>query len=166
MQSLEASHPAWLPAGPWHRRCPFPGAGVPRQSPLSAAGAPSAPSSGLQRCPPGSAAPYIPLERARVLGVSVGQTQAAALPPPFVRLLILPAGPPLPQRNGAGETAAGRAGGHPPGWSRFLGTLGRQRGSLPAGCLCGAPREGLFSAGAGTRAQGAGLPSMCRFLPC
>lgn len=89
-------------------------------------------------------------------------------PPPSVQLSIFPAGPPLPQRNGAGAGSGGRQGqgSPPPGWSRFLGTPSQQRGSLPAGCSPGAPREGLFSAGAGKRAQGAGLPSMCRFLPC
>lgn len=68
-------------------------------------------------------------------------------------------------RGGGGWWQAG-LGVTPPGWSCFLGTPGQQRGLVPAGCLRRAPREGLFSAGAGTRAQGAGLPSMCRFLPC
>lgn len=93
-------------------------------------------------------------------------------PPPSVLLSIDPPDRPSPSptqrgwgRGGGGWWQAG-LGVTPPGWSCFLGTPGQQRGLVPAGCLRRAPREGLFSAGAGTRAQGAGLPSMCRFLPC
>lgn len=166
-QSLEASHPAWPPvAGPWHRRCPFPGTGVPQQSPLSAAGAPAALSSGLQRCPSGSAAPYVPPEQAGVLGAPVSRTRAVALP-------LLPSGSrsswpalPFPNATGPGRgVAAGRAGVTP--WLEPLPrdpcpAAGFGPGRLPAQ----RSGEGLFSAGAGTRAQGAGLPSMSRFLPC
>lgn len=112
--------------------------------------------------------PPLALEWAGGLEASVGRTRAVALPllpssSRSSRLALL-----FPNATGLGRGAvAGRARGHtPPGWSRFLGTPSQQRGSLPAGCSPGAPREGLFSAGAGKRAQGAGLPSMCRFLPC
>lgn len=123
-QSLEASHPAWLPAvGPWHCRCPFPGAGVPRQSPLSAARAPAAPSARLQRRPPGSVTPYIPLERAGGLGASVGRTRAVALPLlPSCSRSSRPALP-FPNATGLGPggwgVVAGRTGGHP-SWLELL----------------------------------------------
>lgn len=87
--------------------------------------------------------------------------------PPSIRLSILwPAGPPLPQRNGAG---AGGGGGQGWGSLPWLEPLPGDP-SLPAGFAPGRlpaalPRRVIFSR-AGTRAQGAGLPSMSRFLPC
>lgn len=77
--------------------------------------------------------------------------------PPSIRLPILwPAGPPLPQRNGAGAGGGGgRAGGRSPDWSRFLGTPRWQRGSVPAACPQRCP-GGLFSAGLGRAPKGPG----------
>lgn len=87
--------------------------------------------------------------------------------PPSIRLSILwPAGPPLPQRNGAGVGGGGRQGWGSLPWLEPLPgdpplAAGLGPGRLPAAL----PRRVIFSR-AGTRAQGAGLPSMSRFLPC
>jgi len=155
-QSLEASHPAWLPAaGPWHRRCPFPGADVPRQSCLSVARTPTTPSSGLQRRPPGSAAPQSPPERAVGLRASVGRTRAVALP-------LLPSSsrssrPALPFPNATGQgggVAAGRAGVTP--WPELLPGDPRPAAGLGPGWLAAQRSPGgvIFSRGWDARPGG------------
>lgn len=106
---------------------------------------------------PGLARPIDPPGAGRGLGLSAGRTRAVALP-------LLPSGsrssgrPALPFPNATGPArgvAAGRAGGHSPGWSRFLGTPRCQRGSLPAACPQRCP-GGLFSAGLGRAPKGPG----------
>lgn len=106
---------------------------------------------------PGLGRPTAAPGAGRGFGLSVGRTRVVALP-------LLPSGsrssgrPALPFPNATGPgwgVAAGRAGGHSPGWSRFLGTPRWQRGSVPAACPQRCP-GGLFSAGLGRAPKGPG----------
>lgn len=165
VQSLEASHPAWLPA---------PGtADVPSPVPASHGGArslqPGHPRSlhSRYRDVPWARPPHRPpLPRAGGSGCpSAGR--GLWLCPSFH-----PAPDSLAGRPSPSPTQRGRGGGwRRQGWGSlpWLEPLpgdpslaaGFGAGRLPAAL----PRRAIFS-WAGTRAQGAGLPSMSRFLPC
>lgn len=112
---------------------------------------------GATEMSPGLDRPTDPPGAGRGFGLSVGRTRAVALP-------LLPSGSrssgrpalPFPNATGPGRgVAAGRAGGHSPGWSRFPGTPRWQRGSVPAACPQRCP-GGLFSAGLGRAPKGPG----------
>lgn len=77
---------------------------------------------------------------------------------PFFRPAPDPPGRPSPsptqQGRGGGWRQAGL--GSPPGWSHFLGTPVRPRGSVPAGCPRSAPGRGYFQPGLGRAPRGPG----------
>lgn len=166
MQSLEASHPAWLPA---------PGtADVPSPVPASHGGARSLQPGHRQslhlryRDVARARPPHRPLlERAGGSGCPPAG-RGMRLCPSFHPALdpLWPAGPPLPQRNGAGAGGGGRQGwGSLPWLEPLPGDPSLAAGFGPGRLPAALPRRVIFSR-AGTRAQGAGLPSMSRFLPC
>lgn len=106
VQSLEASHPAWLPAAaPGTAEVPFPAL-------ASHGGARSAQPRQLgDRDAPRTRPPHVPPPAAGRGARGVRRPDAGCgSPSPSVRVSILLAGPPLPQRNGAGAGGRRQAG--------------------------------------------------------
>lgn len=158
MQSLEASHPAWLPA-PGTPLMSLPRCRRPTAEPAHCSRGTGRPFICATEMSPGLDRPIDPPGAGRGFGLSVGRTRAVALP-------LLPSGSrssgrpalPFPNATGPGRGVGGRQGwGSLPWLEPLPGDPSLAAGFGPGRLPAALPRRVIFSR-AGTRAQGGRAP--------